>query len=217
MVRTTRSSANLLDALERREFNELLGTDEDGFVEAKGVPCQIGAADKSKQDFAKHELAKDVSALANVHGGVILIGFQTGIDPMAAGEFIESCRSFERSLVNVDQYAKLLEDWICPPVPGLAIRWFPSSEDSGRGVIAIVVPPEATTGKPYLVTRTVDSGGRVNGTLFGFFERLGDHATPTSVEMLRGQLRAGIHLQPLHDRLEVVEDTLGTITAAVAS
>jgi hypothetical protein len=91
MERTTRSLAEILSILDCGDFDELIGTDEDSVVEAKGEPYQVGATDESTQNFAKQALAKDVSGLANAQGGVILIGFQTTRDVTAAGDYIQSC------------------------------------------------------------------------------------------------------------------------------
>ena len=99
-------------------------------MDAKSEPYWFTDSDKSKQDVVKHELAKDVSAFANSEGGLILIGFQTAKDPMAAGEFIECCRPFEPSLVNTEQYVKVLEDWIYPVIPGRDVKWYSSSQNA---------------------------------------------------------------------------------------
>ncbi|NOT96228.1 MAG: ATP-binding protein, partial [Nitrospira sp.] len=57
--------------LESGEFDSLIGTQEDDHLECKGEPYQLDI------NHAKLEFAKDVSALANAKGGIILIGVRT--------------------------------------------------------------------------------------------------------------------------------------------
>lgn len=71
------------------DFAKLEGVIEDTQIEFKATPYQLD------QESAKHELAKDVSALANSHGGIILIGFRTNKDRSAAVEYVDECREFE--------------------------------------------------------------------------------------------------------------------------
>ncbi len=216
MDRRTLSLGEIIAILDRGTFDELTGTNESETFDAKGAPYQVGIGDKVSQDLAKHELAKDVSAFANVRGGVILIGVETAKERIVAGEYVARCRLLGRSFVDVEQYSKLLEEWICPPVAGLSIKWYQRSDDPKLGIVAIIIPPESAQGRPYLVRRYVDSGGRIKGTLFGHYERVDERTVPTSIEMLRSRLMAGTDIQPVNDRLTVIESTLVDIVAKLA-
>ena len=59
------------------DFDRLVGEVENEWFDCKSQPYQLDAG-----DYAKRELAKDVTAFANAGGGYILIGFRT--EPGAA-------------------------------------------------------------------------------------------------------------------------------------
>jgi hypothetical protein len=196
------SVAAILDILRSGNFDPLIGTIEDARIEAKGEPYQLSGNDRQKQ-----ELAKDVSALANAGGGIIVIGFRTKIDPLMSVERIDVCRPFDPSSFSVEQHHKVLQDWVCPSVPSVQIDYYPSLS-SGKGAAAIVVPPEATNGRPYVVTRTVEQDGRVNGTLIGYYERVNDRVPTMSATTLRAHLKDGFRFQELSERLATIEATM---------
>jgi predicted HTH transcriptional regulator len=147
------------ELLQSGDFESLVGIIEDGKIEAKGSPYQLSL------DRQKQELAKDVSALGNARGGMILIGFETTKDGLNALERVVASRPFAQELVDTEQYRDVLQDWVAPPIHGVRIEWYPSSLDPTKGVAAIEVPPEATNEKPYIVRKVVDQDGRVRGTL----------------------------------------------------
>src|SRR4029453_8579339 len=72
------------DVLNRGSFDEFLGVVEDHQLECKKEPYQI------QRDDQKQEFAKDVTALANVEGGFILIGVRTERNPTHFGDEITS-------------------------------------------------------------------------------------------------------------------------------
>src|SRR5262249_8478254 len=143
-------------------FDALIGSIEDASVEVKGSPYLLSAGDWSKQ-----ELAKDVSALANANGGNNLFWFPTSKDARAGVEYIDGYRPFDLALIDADQYRKVLQDWIYPPVHAVEVVCYPDLVSSGKGAVAIMVPPEVREGKPYVVTRSVEPDGKVRGTLIG--------------------------------------------------
>src|SRR5208282_6356866 len=100
------STASILEILKNGNLAEIEGTIEDSQIEFKDSPYQL------TNDLMKCELAKDVSALANVDGGLILIGFRTEKDQDPSVEYADRCRPFDPSLFDSDQYRKVLESWI---------------------------------------------------------------------------------------------------------
>src|SRR5260370_33349391 len=145
-----RSVDEILGILGKGDFDVLSGTNEDAFIEAKGSPYQLSTSGQ------KHELAKDVSALANAGGGIILIGFRAQKDISTSVEKIECSRPFELKLFDIKQYQPLLGDWIYPPIHCLQLVCYSCPNDNTKGVAAIHIPSEATLGKPYVVKRTVE-------------------------------------------------------------
>jgi hypothetical protein len=70
----------VLGALEEKRFDSLIGLPECEWLEAKLSPYILDSLQQ------KCELAKDVTALANAAGGLIVIGFDTERHPTTAGE-----------------------------------------------------------------------------------------------------------------------------------
>jgi hypothetical protein len=67
------SLLHLINALARREFDSILGTNESNWVDFKSAPYGLD------NDRSRWELAKDVSAFANVGASAIVIGFETEV------------------------------------------------------------------------------------------------------------------------------------------
>lgn len=211
MVTTGRSIDEIIRILKKGEFDSLIGSIEDAFLEVKGSPYQLSAGDLQRQ-----ELAKDVSALANANGGIILLGFRTTKDAVNAVEYIDVCRPFDLTLVDTDQYRKVLQDWIYPPVHSIEVGCYPAALAPGKGVAAIVVPASATEGKPYVVTRSIEADGKVRGTLIGYYERVQATIPPTSAETIRGHLRDGMRFAEISQRLNTIEAFLGNSAPPLA-
>ncbi len=186
-------------------FDDLIDVVEDAQIEAKRSPYQLS------HDGQKQELAKDVSALGNGAGGIILIGFETRKDNLNAVEAITLCHPFDRTMVDAEQHRNVLQDWICPPIHSVQIEWYPSLSEKGKGVAAIIVPPEAADGKPHVVKRMVEPDGRVRGTLIGYYERVQDRIPETSAERLRTWLRDGMRFDDLSQRLATIEELIASL------
>lgn len=112
------STPQVLAHLAAGEFLQLIGTIEDECLEAKEAPYTLGVTRQ------KQELAKDVSAMANADGGVILLGFRTARDPKTAGDRIIEVRPFPCDLLNADQYRKVLGEWVYPTTVPMLPAWF---------------------------------------------------------------------------------------------
>jgi hypothetical protein len=195
--------AEVLSCLERGDFAEIVGSAEDEQLEFKGAPYHLA------NDAMKLELAKDVTALANAEGGIILLGFRTCKDPDSSIEFVDECRPFDRGLVDVDQYAKVLAEWVCPMMGSVRILPFESPTHPGKIVVAVHVPPSETENKPFLVNRSVDADGKVKGTQFGYYERVRDRIPTTSAEALRGYIRDGMRFSEILRKLDSIQTFLG--------
>src|SRR5579871_797201 len=190
MIKTL-SVMQIVAILETGNFDEIINTIEDEQVEVKGSPYRLS------HDAQKQELAKDVSALGNAAGGIILIGFETEKDSLNAVERVIASRPFAPALVDLGQYESVLQAWVCPAIETARVRWYPSINDPTKGIVAIIVPPEAVEGKPYVVRRFVAADGRVRGSLIGYFERFRDHIPETPAERLRTLLRDGMRYEEL--------------------
>jgi hypothetical protein len=192
--------------LSRGTFAELIAT-----VEHVQFECKNGFYD-TKTATSKVELAKDISALANSNGGYLLIGPATKKNPLHQGDEVISVSEFASSAFHPDTYRDILSAFIYPPITDLKIQWHPSSVDPAKGIASIYVPPKSANEKPFLVVQS-ELDSRVRGHLFGFFERVGDDALPTSVQILRDTMKDGKRYGDLERRMESLEGLLGKLVS----
>jgi len=192
--------------LSRGAFTELISAVEHGQFE-----CKSGLYD-TKAVKGKIELAKDVSALANSNGGYVLIGPATTKNPLHQGDEVISISGFASSAFQPDTYRDTLAAYIYPPITDLKIQWHASDRDPTKGIASIYVPPKTTNDKPFLVVQS-EIASQVRGHLFGYFERVGDAALPTSVQIIRDTMKDGKRYGDLERRMENLE---GLVTKLVA-
>jgi hypothetical protein len=187
--------------LSRGAFAELIST-----VEHVQFECKNGLYD-TKTVNSKIELAKDISALANSSGGYLLIGPATNKNPLHQGDEVISVSEFAASVFHPDTYRDILSAFIYPPITDLKIQWHPSSVDPAKGIASIYVPPKSANEKPFLVAQS-ELGSRIRGHLFGYFERVGDDALPTTVQIIRDTMKDGKRYGDLERRMESIEGLL---------
>lgn len=188
------STRELLEKLVAKDFEGLIGFSEGVWLDAKESPYVL---DTQKQ---KLELAKDVSALGNAIGGIIVLGFDTTRDPLTAGERISRVCPFPVSMVDPERYRKVVHEYVYPPLD-IAVMVFERAE--GTGVAAIVV--DGATSKPYIVSKMMDETGQSIGAHFGFFERKQDVIPPVSAARIQQQLSAGRQWASIEQRLQAIE------------
>lgn len=185
--------------LDSGDFEALKGAVEDDRLETKRAPY------KTSEEHQKLEFAKDVSALANVAGGVLLLGPATERDPSHLGDEIVSVSTYPQSLVDPETYHSILRDWVHPELEGLRIRWHPSAAHPARGIVSIDIPAQHESRKPFLVTKTVAASGRRNEVLFGYCERRRANAVPVSVHQIHGMMRGAQGAETLRALDEIRE------------
>jgi hypothetical protein len=182
--------------LDSGRFDDLLCAVENGQIECKAAPYQV------ENEHQKLELAKDVSALANSGGGVILLGVETERNPTHFGDEIKTVHPFSQGLVNPEQYQSILGSWIYPTLQKVEVRWFPATGTPDKGIVAILIPDQSVTGRPFLLTRMIDDKGKLVQIVFGYMERRRANAVPMSVEELHVLIRDGLRFDSLNEQLE---------------
>lgn len=184
--------SQVLEILRTGLFDDLIGKIEGAELECKAQPYAVDA------EAGKRELAKDVSALANASGGLILIGIKARSSTSHFGDEIETPRPFARDLVNTSQYSDLVNAWVYPGVEGIGIEWYPSAADSEKGIVAIDVPPQKRNG-PFLIAKTLEGDKHVE-TVFGYAKRKVDKSPPIGVKELQRYLQLGFSYESLIER-----------------
>lgn len=190
-------------------FHDLIGAIEDEHFECKTAPYQLAQGDSEKQ-----ELAKDVSAIANLSarlgapGGHILLGVQTRTSEEHHGDVVVAVHPFQQGLVDRADYHQIIESWLVARPEAIRITWYPSSADPARGIVDITIPPQGGGVWPFLVRKVID-GGRIVGNLVGYYERRADGVVAASAEEIHRLMRDGRRdaaIQELSTRLRVLEE-----------
>jgi hypothetical protein len=183
-------------------FEKFLGEIESECFDAKAQPYQSDEA-------GKREMAKDASAFANVVGGFIVLGLKTKPSLLHLGDEVDELRPIPQTLVDPDQYTKILDTWCYPPIEGLSVRFHPSTSIASQGFIAIAVPPQRAELKPFLIVRSFDGDKKKIETMFGYAERRRDGNSPLGVSDLQKALRAGLFFeQRIEARFDRIEGML---------
>ncbi|TCO79235.1 putative DNA-binding protein [Plasticicumulans lactativorans] len=123
-------------SIERAEFDRITEQDLQELVEAQvpeGLRLDFKLTCYGKSDSDKRELLKDASALANSHGGHLIIG-------------IEEIEGVATNVVGVDTDAdaeilrmeQILRNAIEPPISGIRMRSIPLT--NGRKVLLLRIP-----------------------------------------------------------------------------
>lgn len=150
---TARDAAEARDALREGRPELLAGTRECAWLDAKGQPYLLD------QPKSAAELAKDVAALANTGGGVIVIGLRTRRE--GSSEVIDEVRPVPTSMVDRDRYRKLVRERVFPFVRDFSTWWIATDEE--RGVLVIDVPAQVSRDKPFVVSGGDGSQGAADG------------------------------------------------------
>jgi len=178
------SRVELITALARETFNDLIGTNEQDWLEFKSAPYRI------EEPQQRWELAKDVAALANHKGGCIVIGVKTEKHDFEVADSAVSWSLIDKSLANLDAYRKIVGSWIYPPVRGLELKWFPGDAGKAQGLLLIEVPPQDEGDKLFIIRRMVDEEGRETGA-FGIPVRDGADTIWIPAERVHALMQAG--------------------------
>lgn len=196
--------------LESGDLDQLVGVIENYQVECKKAPYHL------VEESHKREFAKDVSGLANASGGLILLGAETIKDPTHSGDEISTIHLFRQERVDQGRYMDVLQSWVYPTLKNVVIKWFKSINDPQEGIVAIDVPLQPETQRPFLITKTAEvnsKSGKVkmSEVLFGYAERRRDETPPTSVQEIQARLKDGLHFSSLNEQLESIQETLQSL------
>ena len=200
----------VLEALiKRSDFEGLVGKYENVYFDGKS---QIYDLRDNKQ---KYELAKDVSAFANAHGGFILIGVKTSKCEESMSDKITEIRYVKKDLCNSREYVDNIQAWIYPRLDGLSANWYASKADHERGVFVIAIPPQDESKKPFLTTTSLEGSKKRNSVFFGYSERMQENNNPHSITSIHQLLRNGLNFQTnIDNRLQSIESLLQQQTSA---
>jgi hypothetical protein len=191
-----------LVVLQGGEFEPFVGQREDLELEFKGQPYQLD------EETGKFELAKDVAALANGTGGVILIGIETERQEDSPLDEAVRVRPLGRRLVDTTRYEAVVGERVYPPIQGLRVEFKPTVGDAERGLVLIDVPPQAETDKLFLVLKALSEGSTAPGWLVGIAVRSVGRVDVRRPAEIHGLITRGFTLT---DRLDALTGEVGLI------
>ncbi len=137
------------------DFSKLISESESEFFDCKRDVYDL------KNNMAKYELAKDVSAFANAGGGYILIGIETKKSEKSFYDEVTKMHPFKEGVCNHEQYIDIISDWIYPKLRGAEARWYPIKENPNKGIFVIEIPNQPEINKPFLIKRTIQDTGKI--------------------------------------------------------
>lgn len=164
-------------------FQALLGTAESDELEFKGQPYGL------QQPRHKLELAKDLSALANSKGGVIVLGARTEKDSMSEVDTVKSISEIPRTLVALTTIKQIALEYIYPPLAVECAWW--EGDDPAKGLASIRVERQDESDKLFLVIQGQDADGEPVKNSIGVFQRQGAAVHAVRPALLYEHLRMG--------------------------
>jgi Putative DNA-binding domain len=177
-------TASVASDLVRAGHTELLiGMRENEWLEVKGSPYRL---DEPTQEI---ELAKDVAAMANASGGMILLGVKA--KKLPEYEEIRTINGCQLADVSPRRYRNVIRRRVFPEVRGFTVESVPGAK-ADEGVVLLSIPRQAVGEKPFVVHGAV-VGEKVLGAFVGIPYRRGDETFFIDPQTLHARLRAGEH------------------------
>lgn len=170
----------------------LIGETESQWLDFKTEPHL--KPNKKTEDKHRFELAKDVTAMANAGGGVIVYGIDEVADAAQPARRVGDLTPIAPGIVDPDQVYKTLREWVYPPT-SLRVEIRERAVDGGSIWVLDIDsrPPEEL---PFLVVREWPPGRDDKGPTRGHFtmyRRQGTSNFHVSPEEVYRWLHAGYH------------------------
>jgi predicted HTH transcriptional regulator len=183
--------ASIKTILETRQFEALVGQDEDAWFEAKG---------RHPYDFTtsagRYELAKDVSAFANADGGFLIIGLTTSPVIEIRTERVIAHDLCTQAEFEVGQYQGLIREYIYPIIKDVNVYWAPVNHEATQGLGIIQIPSQSSKLKYFLTAKVVEAGTQIKQIVFGLAKRTNNANDPLTVGEVYRHMQDGKHTVP---------------------
>jgi hypothetical protein len=180
------SSSEIERILEMGKFEMLIGKRESPTFEAK-----CASEYDLKKSPHRYELAKDVSAFANMNGGTLVIGLETerAVDQLT--DVVRAVTGTDARTPDPGALSGVIDTQVWPRIKDLSLRTFSSVSDGATSLIRILVPPQNENRKPFLIRKAVVEGEEIGELVFGLARRLESGNVPMSYERLHEIIRRG--------------------------
>jgi Putative DNA-binding domain len=183
------SPTELIRALVEDDFDRLLGTLECDWLDFKETFPNLS------DPRGKWELAKDVAAFANVGTSYIVFGVRT---EKHVNETVEAAGDIAPLLkrdVDVDACRKVIQSLVYPPLPGVAIDFYPNRSDEDEALVVIEIGRQDPGSFPFMLRKALDPEGAVKGGV-AIPVRDGDQTRWWSAEEIHELISHGLRRPP---------------------
>jgi hypothetical protein len=140
-------------------------------------------------DSQKLEFAKDISAMANRGGGLIVIGVKTERDTALGIDASCDVPAVALSAINSEQMHSIARTWVYPPIRDLDIQVWASHD--GRALVSVEVAEASEENRPLMIRGVENSSGRIMKAYFSIAERHGDRVDWLLPEEIHRRIVAG--------------------------
>lgn len=185
------SPGDVFAALASGRPDLLIGTIENEWVDFKRDPYPL------HDSRSKWELCKDIAALANSGGGLIVLGIETQPRPNELADEVVGSPGIPRERVVPDQYRQVIGEGVRPRID-VALHWFPvappADEEPSFFVIEVRALPERT-GLAIVGKMPVEEGRLARA--FGIPKRAGAATVWLTIDEIHGLIRDGFRAHVL--------------------
>ena len=191
-----------------KDISQFIGLEENSLFEAKNAtPYDLDAP------TGRYELAKDITAFANMKGGYLIIGLKTKALSEANMEMVAELDLIKEGSFQAKRYGGVIKEYTYPQIDGLDIRWVENGS-SGLGVGLVFIPIQKEEKKPFLIKRLVENNEEMQQIVFGIARRMGPSNDPLTVAQLHEMVKNG--KSPNSERLTRIENKIDVVIERVS-
>jgi hypothetical protein len=184
------------------DFKPLIGIREVQDFEAKQQWPNLTIA------ASRWEFCKDVAAMANGGGGIIIYGLATQKLPAQQADETHAVHPIDPASVNTEMALGILSEHVHPPLSDIRIQCVPGNTLAPHGIVVLDVPPQNSK---VLLCKTMEGTEAMKEYLFGFAERDRDNTRNWSRDEVVRMIKTGT--DAVSARLEAIENTLSVMRA----
>ena len=186
----------------KTDFTSLIGLREVQTFEAKQQWPDLSLT------TARWEFAKDVAAMANGGGGLIIFGLATQRLVAEQTDETSAVHLIDPADADAGKASGILDQHILPKLRDVRIEFVEALGQAPKGIVLVDVPRQS--GK-VILCKVMESAEPMKEYLFGFAERDRDGTRNWTREEVSRMIRSGT--DAVSARLEAIEQVLSTLTA----
>jgi hypothetical protein len=151
---TVASRTEVISALSQNRAQDLMRTAENSWLDFKTTPYALNT------DKGKFELCKDVAALANAQGGLLVCGARTTPLTTEAKDVVTELTAFPEEHARVQSCRDVITEYVHPPV-ATTFTWYDEPAKEGHGYLVIDVEPLREEARYAMVRKMLSDKGKL--------------------------------------------------------